>query len=88
MAKFAKLFENDKGEQLLLKIKNVDDEQEEKKEEVAYGVTFTFEQEEASVDVTISPMAYEKACNLVNNFTQEEADKILVDPFEYFTGGL
>jgi len=66
MAKFAKLFENEHGEQLLLCVKKVDNDEEENK----HGVNFTFEIEEATVDVCISPMTYEKALEFVTDFAQ------------------
>lgn len=82
MAKFAKLLENQAGDQLLICVKNTDNGT---KETGTNGVEFTFEQESAFVSVTVSPMTYEKALEYVENFTQEKAEEILVDPFHYFT---
>lgn len=81
MAKFAKLLENEAGEQLLVCVKNTADGTKD----ACNGVEFTFEQEEAFVSVTVSPMSYEAAIDFVETFTQEKAEEILIDPLNYFT---
>ena len=85
-SKFAKLFENADGEQLLLTVVvNPDDTQPPAGESVDHGIRFTFELDDvAVVNTTISPMSKAQADQYLEEFSQEMAEELLNKKLEYF----
>lgn len=81
MSKFAKLMENEAGQQLLICVVN-SDESTNRNENKA--IEFTFEDDDAYISVKISSMSYEDALQYIEDFTQDEADEILNDSYSYF----
>ncbi len=84
MNKFAKIFEDTDGNQLLLQVVSSDKELENSNDSAA-GFKYTFEQEGAFVNITIDPMTYDHAEAMLEAFDKVKADKILEEGIEYFT---
>jgi len=78
MAKFAKLFENKEGDQLLLTIVNSEENEE------VFGINHELESEDCRINVKISGLNEQQAKHYLDNFEQSRAEEILADPIKFF----
>ena len=78
MAKFARIIENDKGEQLLLKL-----QPSEEHEDLA-DMVYTFEAEGAIMNLTLGGLDWDKAEESLIDYPEEKGLKILADPMDFF----
>lgn len=77
--KFAKLFENDRGEILLLHVKEFKSEGFNR-----YGVELNFDKDERFTTVKLEKMTLKQSYDYVEEFTQENANNLLNEPLNYF----
>lgn len=75
MKKFAKVFENKNGNQMLLRIQSGEDSD--------FEVQFALEFDDAFVNVSLGFDTREKAQSFLDNYPQEKAELILDNPQKF-----
>ncbi len=81
MAKFCKIFENDKGAQLLVLI-----QQSTKNHDLAeFQLIFELD-DDSQVTLTVMEITWDKAEEALENYGQQQAENVLVNPLEFVKG--
>lgn len=79
MSKFARIFEDKKGEQLLIRLSQNEEDQDK------CDIVHELDVEGAHISFSIGGVEWDKGESYINEYEQEKAEKILEDPMEFIT---